>query len=110
MLARDFACAHEDLVDAVRAIVRARRQNVAALEVDDLDDAVVLEPDRAGELLASQLYEPLDEIDFADLAFKHVHPPSQTYVDETRAIIACGERLRGAEAQRLRGRASHPFL
>jgi hypothetical protein len=39
VIARHFAGAQQDLVDAVGAIVRARRQNIAAFEVDDLDDA-----------------------------------------------------------------------
>src|SRR6185436_14693311 len=70
MVARDLAGTEEDLVDAVGAVVRARRQDVARLEVDDLDDAVVLETNGAGEALPTQFDEPLDQIELADFTFQ----------------------------------------
>src|SRR5581483_8999540 len=66
VVARDLVRAHEDLVDGVGAIVRARRENVSTFEVDDLDDPVVLEADRSRELFPPQLDESLDQIDLAD--------------------------------------------
>jgi len=69
MLAGDLVRALEDLVDGVGAVVRRRGEDVAVFEVNDLDDAVALETDRAGELLASQLDEPFNQIDLADFAF-----------------------------------------
>src|SRR5437016_1795083 len=51
VIARYFARAQKNLVDAVGAIVRARRQNVAAFEINDLDDAVVLETNGSREAL-----------------------------------------------------------
>src|SRR5205814_2519767 len=70
----DFAGAQENFVDGVGAIVSACRQHIAAFEVDDLDDAVLLESDGAGELLATELDETLDEIDLADFPFE-IHSP-----------------------------------
>ncbi len=75
VLARDLPGAEQDLVDAVGTIVRTGGEDVASLEVDDLDDAVVLEPDRARETLAPQPDEFLDEIDLADFAFEAHSPP-----------------------------------
>src|SRR5205807_4232852 len=70
VLARDLAGAEKDLVDRVGAVVRARREHVARLEVEDLDDAVLLEAERAGEMLAPKLDEALDDIDIANLPFQ----------------------------------------
>src|SRR5205823_8198343 len=70
VLARDLAGAEKDLVDRVGAVVRARREHVARLEVENLDDAVLLEAERAGEMLAPKLHEALDDVDIANLPFQ----------------------------------------
>src|SRR5947209_2717585 len=70
MLAVDLSRAQQKLIDAVTAIVGARGEHISALEVDDFDDAVVLEADRAGELVASEPDQPIDEIDRADGSFE----------------------------------------
>ena len=73
MIARHFVRAQKNLVDAVGAIVRAGGENIAAFEVNDLDNAVVLETNGSGEALPSQFDEPLDQIQLADIAFQ-LHP------------------------------------
>jgi hypothetical protein len=75
VLAGDLPRAQQDLVDAVGPVVRAGREDVARFEVDDLDDAVVLETDGAGKLLAPHLDEFLDQVDLADFAFE-AHSPA----------------------------------
>src|ERR1700674_104779 len=63
MLPVDLAGAQQKLIDAVRAIVGAGREHISAFEIDDFDDAVVLETDRTGELLAPEPDQTIEQID-----------------------------------------------
>src|SRR6201999_1032597 len=61
----------------------------AGLEVDDLDHAVALKAERAGEVLSPQFDEPFDQVDLADFPFQlHLPALSMLYAWNCRGIIA----------------------